>query len=231
MKMTSAKMADGLAGHANEFYIYVMNSSWIIGPDGAWEYSPLNEAYPYWFNGIVPLAYLTNNSRLRSALINTMELVIGDASDDGWIGPEKKGNRNFWGRTPFLLGITQVAEAEGDSTAWDIIQALYRFMFVMNDMLHDGGDGLVKCPAAIECFWGQARVADLIMTVQWLLENNPNVQNTTMLWENMDLLYNLTNWKWEEWYTPGVYQEVVENPTRDNPQYPFLHGVNVGQGL
>ncbi|KAM7183005.1 hypothetical protein V8F20_012771 [Naviculisporaceae sp. PSN 640] len=47
----------------------------------------------------------------------------------------------------------------------------------------------------------------------------------------MDMLYNYTSFKWEDWYTPGIYQEVLDNPTKDNPNYPFLHGVNVGQGL
>ena len=50
--------ANGLAGYLFDFYCSMKSSIWL---GGIYEYSQLNEAVPYWYNGLVPLAYILND--------------------------------------------------------------------------------------------------------------------------------------------------------------------------
>ena len=85
------------------FHSFVASSTWLGGDK---EYSALHEAFPYWFNGIVPLAYSLQDDRLKKQIRSSLDHVLKTQFSDGWIGPESKesGLRNLWARYPFLLG-------------------------------------------------------------------------------------------------------------------------------
>ena len=68
-------MANGLAGHQYESYPIVGDSPWLGGSS---EYSGLNEGLPYWFNGLVPLAYSLDDDRLNMQVHEAMEYVINN---------------------------------------------------------------------------------------------------------------------------------------------------------
>ncbi|PHH82716.1 hypothetical protein CDD82_5071 [Ophiocordyceps australis] len=218
-------MADGLAGHEDDFYMFVNDSSWLH--DGGREYSNLNEALPYWFNGLVPLAYGLDNARLKKQVHSVAQTVLGKQAADGWIGPETGPERNFWARVPLLLGLTQLVEA---NQTWEksIVKSLRSFMTLTNEMLKDGGRGYTNCSPQIDCSWTQVRIQDLVVTIQWLLQRYPSKQDA-VLWENMDMFYAQNQYKWDEWYTEPTYPQVVD--PSNATIFPFIHGVNVGQGL
>lgn len=95
--------ADGLAGHLFDFYRFVHDSMWI---GGSTEYSNLHESSPYWFNGLVPLAFSLDDSRLKSQVYYFMDYVLDHQQDDGWLGPETTPEtRSLWARCYFLLGL------------------------------------------------------------------------------------------------------------------------------
>jgi len=124
-------MSNGLAGHQYDFYHILNQSPWLGGDE---EYSPLNEGLPYWFNGLVPLAYGLNDDRLMRQVLDTSDYITSHQQKDGWLGPEPVGKRDLWARFPLFLGLFQLAEADKAHAA-KIVQCMYKFVTLMHHML------------------------------------------------------------------------------------------------
>ena len=215
-------MAHGLAGHQYEFYHIVKHSPWIGGHS---EYSPLNEGLPYWFNGLVPLAYALDDARLQTQVLDALDRVLVHQHADGWLGPELPGHRDLWARFPLCLGLIQLMEAN-PTLSKKIIPALYRFIDLMHSMLAD--------ETGFFDFWGKVRYPDMLITLQWLFEHVPKGRSQTLL-ETMYLLKH-RGFDWPEYWTESNYifadLDTVQPPINgDSYRYRHSHSVNVGQGL
>jgi hypothetical protein len=225
-------MADGLPGHEYDFYYLVKDNPWLGGHS---EYSPLNEAFPYWFNGLVPLAYGLNDQRLKTQVLGAANYIISHQQDDGWLGPETDvKRRNFWGRYPVFLGLMQLAEAEkGMTHPGTIIPAMHRFVNLMQSMLSNGYQGYVWHPGdEFDEQWGRSRAADMVLALQWLYEKYP-AGNARNISDCMTFLYNKA-YDWSYWFSQENYIKAdldtlpVEITTS---LFPFVHVVNAAQGL
>lgn len=224
--------AAGLAGHLYDFYSFVNHSSWLGGTE---EYSDLNEAFPYWLNGLVPLAYGLDDQRLKDQVHAATEYVLNNrVALDGWIGPEKGGYRLLWARTLLFFAWTNLVDA---NSTWEepIVTAMHNFNSLMNSMLKDNGTGLVPQKNGVldsgEYFWFLSRTAEMIVSLEWLYEKHPRGQENILL-ENMKMLHSY-GYKWEDWFSKDEYafKDLYDLPANvTNDFFQFLHGVNVGEG-
>lgn len=215
-------MSDGLAGHQYEFYHIVQHSPWLGGYS---EYSVLNEGLPYWFNGLVPLAYGLNDTRLKLQVQDASDYILDHQQADGWLGPEAVGDRDLWGRFPLFLGLWQLVEAEPNHAA-RIVPAMYRFINLMHSMLVD--------KIGYEQIWGRVRYQDMLISLQWLYEFYPE-GNQQVLLETMYLL-DSSGFDWSGFWTEENFLfadlDTIQPPITDqSPLFPFTHGVNAAQGL
>ncbi|KAI9044468.1 uncharacterized protein KD926_001069 [Aspergillus affinis] len=203
--------ANGLGGNMFEFYRFVHNSRWIGGED---EYSGLAEASPYWFNGVVPLAFGLDDDRLKDQVRYYLDYVLDHQQEDGWLGFETTPQeRGLWGRCLLLLGLIQYAEA--DSTQTDrIVDAMHRYVRIAHSMLQNNFTGLIQHPG--DTFdasgFGAGRTHELHIPLQWLYEKYPR-NNSRLLWDTMDLMIAggiKAEADWRTFWTPDAYPKVLE---------------------
>ncbi|KAH8591939.1 hypothetical protein B0O99DRAFT_518418 [Bisporella sp. PMI_857] len=222
-------IADGLGGHERDFYRYVKDSSWTGGDQ---EYSTLNEAWPYWLNGIVPLAYSLDDERLKEQVKDGIDYVFEHQWDDGWLGPEGTNQkRMFWPRTLFLMAVTQYLEAE-PKEAERLVPNIYKFLELSKHMLEDDYLGYVgREDSAFDYRWGIVRSHDMILSLQWLYQKYPQ-GNEELLLDIMRLL-NEKAWDWAWFYSDEVFPkgDLELDPPKDEELFWFYHGVNSAMGM
>jgi hypothetical protein len=111
--------AAGLTGNIDDFWPDLVNSSWRGGSGEAWERGP------YYLDGLVPLAYLLDDNRLKEKAKSWIEKIIAGSSDSGWYGPAK--NKDRWPLAVSNKVLMQYYEATGDKRALDILVRYFRY--------------------------------------------------------------------------------------------------------
>lgn len=205
--------ASGLSGHLDETWADVgPDSGWLGGTGESWERGP------YFVDGLVPLAYLVNDTRLKAKAQRFIEWTLTHQRADGMIGP--KSNNDWWPRMIILKALTQYQEVTGDPR---VIPALSRYCAYQLDTL----------PGRPLQDWGKFRWQDNVLAVIWLY----NRTGDSKLIELVHLLHKQGyNWQAEFAdfkYTAPVTPELIElNETRGLGDAALAtHGVNNGQAL
>ncbi|RKL43126.1 hypothetical protein BFJ72_g4539 [Fusarium proliferatum] len=221
--------ADGLAGHLFEFYRYVSRSTWL---GGDWEYSELNEASPYWFNYIVPLAWSLDDAKLKSQAKAYLDYVLDHQAEDGWLGPETtRQTRGIWARSLLLFGLTQYAEA--DPLERDrIVDSMHKFLKLTHSMLRSNFTGLIQDINLGDHFdpfgFGLSRTHELPISLMWLYENHPRDAGDMIL-ETIELMFDggrKGGRDWTEFFVEGVFPKGGTGTFKTSG---FTHGVNLAQ--
>jgi DUF1680 family protein len=140
--------ASGLTGHLHELWPDVgPNSGWLGGTGESWERGP------YFLDGLVPLAWLLDDARLKETARKFVDWTLDHQTEDGWIGPRK--NTDWWPNMVMLKVLTQYYEVTGDPR---VLPALKKY-FALH--LASGRTRPLK-------EWAVYRWADELVSVLWL---------------------------------------------------------------
>ena len=162
--------AAGLTGNVDDFWPDLVSSSWRGGTGEAWERGP------YFLDGLVPLAYLLDDDKLKEKVKNWIEPIIASSSGSGWYGPEK--NKDRWPLSVANKVLMQYYEATSDQRALEVLKKYFRYL---HDNPRDWPDmdwrGVRAMENAVTGYWLFRQTGE-----QWILETIASIQNNCFDW-------------------------------------------------
>jgi hypothetical protein len=193
--------SSGLTGHLDEFWPDVKDSGWIGGKAEGWERAP------YWLDGLVPMAFLTDDAKLKTKAKRWVDYILKHQTADGWLGPEQ-GNppygldappneiRDPWPEFVILKVLSQYEEATNDLR---IIPAMERSMRSIDVQMD-------KRPLFN---WNFFRWGDLVVSIYWMYDRthepwlmdfavkaaNQGYNWTSHFWD-LPLKHKSERWNW-----------------------------------
>jgi hypothetical protein len=189
--------ARGLTGHLDEIWPDVgLNSGWLGGEGESWERGP------YYCDGLVPLAYVLDDSTLIGKAQRWMDWSLNSRQPNGQFGPKR--NRDWWPRMVMLKALALYFEATSDGRVLALMDAYFRYQ-------------LKALQARPLENWGKARGADNILTVHWLY----NLTGESYLLDLAALIFSQID-DWSDLQARGKVEALV--PLREWGMY--THVVN-----
>jgi len=191
---------DGLTGNAEQIYANDLgtNSGWLGGTGDNWERSP------YYFKGLIPLAYTMNDAGLKVKAQKWMDWLLNHQGPDGYLGP--KSNNDWWPRMPATYALRDYYEATGDARVPTVLSNYFNYM-------------RANLPGRPLSDWGKARAGDEMDVALWLYNRNGDT--------NLLSLVNLLHQQAYDWV--GIYSS--NNFMLYGTDFQPKHNVNVEQAL
>ncbi|WP_339206838.1 beta-L-arabinofuranosidase domain-containing protein [Paenibacillus sp. FSL K6-3182] len=163
--------SEGMTGHLDEFWSYVgPNSGWLGGDGDSWERGP------YYLDGLLPLAYLLDDDKLKAKVKPWIEWTLASAREDGQFGPAS--NEDWWSRMIMLKVLIQHAEYTGDERVEPFLMNYFKYQ-------------LAELPNRPLQEWAKARGGENLISIYWLynrtgepflLELSQLIQEQTLDW-------------------------------------------------
>ena len=205
--------AHGLGGHLDETWADVgPNSGWLGGTGESWERGP------YFLDGLVPLAYLLDDARLKAKAQKYIDWTLNNQSANGMMGPA--GNDDWWPRIVMLKVLTQYQEATRDPRVIPFMERYYAYQYS-------------QLPQRPLRDWGKFRWQDEALCVLWLYNRNGDPK----LLDLVRLLHQ-QGFDWQASFADFQYTTMVTAEFIKLNQGGGLsdlalatHGVNNGQAL
>lgn len=194
---------EGLSGHLEEVWPEV-------GPDNGWlgGKGESGELGPYYLDGLVPLAYLLNDSKLKAKASKWIKWTLNNPGEDGWLGPKTDNRDKWWPRAVLLKALAQYAEAAQD-TRIESAMATY-FMHMVKNLLND--------PLRE---WCKFRWGEYLITLLWLCE-----RRQCPVFEKLGFLLHSQGYNWSDHFIHFK----IEDKVRENPNM-ATHVVNHAMGV
>jgi len=204
--------ANGLSGHLDEVWSDVgPNSAWLGGTGEAWERGP------YFLDGLVPLAYLLDDAKLKAKVQKWVDWTLTHQGTDGSIGPLT--NQDWWPRMIMLKALTQYQEATGDPRVVPLMQRYFSFQ----------ARELPKRPLQD---WGRYRWQDELVSVLWLYNRTGDVSLLNLARVLHDQGYDWKRQFDHFEYTRKTDRSILNGQGRGLPDPAMqTHGVNNAMAL
>jgi hypothetical protein len=204
---------NGLSGHLDETWADVgPNSGWLGGTGESWERGP------YFLDGLVPLAYLLDDARLKAKAQKYIDWTLQSQTPNGMFGP--KSNDDWWPRMVMLKVLTQYAEATGDARVMPLMQRYFAYQ-------------LAELPRRPLRDWGAFRWQDNALSVLWLYNRSgdPKLLELVRLLhaQGFDWVENYADFKYKDRITAEFIKLDQGGGMKDLGL--STHGVNNGQGI
>ena len=109
---------NGLFGSLDKVWKDIKDSKWIGGKEEGWE------RFPYYLNGLVPLAYALNDEELINKANHYMNVIITAQREDGKIAPlddTDSFNNDIWSLFLILKVITIYGELSNDERVDEVL--------------------------------------------------------------------------------------------------------------
>ncbi|HZT22207.1 MAG TPA: beta-L-arabinofuranosidase domain-containing protein [Verrucomicrobiae bacterium] len=191
---------DGITGHAEQLYASDLgtNSAWLGGTGENWERGP------YYFRGLVALAYTLNDAGLKHQAQKWMDWLLDHQQPDGYLGPA--ANSDWWPRIIATDTLKDYYEATADPRVPTVLSNYFHYM-------------LRHLPERPLKDWAKARAGDEMAAALWLYNRNGDT--------NLLALVRLLRRQAYDW--PGIFtsNNFVCYGTDFHPK----HNVNIEEAL
>ena len=213
LKDQLAVQANGLTGHLDETWPDVgPNSGWLGGTGESWERGP------YFLDGLLPLAYLLDDSRLKAKAQPYFDWTLTHQSPNGMIGPAS--NNDWWPRMVMLKALTQYHEVTGDPRVIRVVDKYFQHQ-------------LAELPSRPLRDWGKFRWQDNLLSVVWLYNRTGSaylLELARLLHaQGYDWMAQFANFQYTERVTADFLKLKEGNGLKDLAL--STHGVNNGQAI
>ena len=218
-------MGDGTTGHLDEVYARLKNDNGWLGGKGDG-----GEETPYWLDGAVPLAWLLDDTTLKTKVLKYINWTIDHQRPSGYFGPITKAERDsgtvinladcqkgedWWPKMVMLKVLQQYYSATNDPRVIKFMTAYFHYE------LH----ALKICPINTWSGWATSRGSENILVAQWLYQKTGDKSLLALA----DLL-DKQCFAWSKWFA-GRDWAINAAAHQDDSDWMHRHGVNVAMAI